>query len=204
MAIRFTIDHFEPRMSRPDLENEYTNLMYACDECNTRKGDRCPPEAARADGHRFFRPDQDLHDQHFERSGVRLNAKTSVADYSIDALDLNRASLRRLREIRERVMKSDILATQGVLGLKNLRLDHLPPSMRGRATTAIKQADQTHQGLMNEINSLLMEYAHSPMIDPDTDSDRGERDRERIKRLKSKEALYPDNWRAPRRRNQRG
>src|SRR4051812_645405 len=46
-AIRFCIDHYEPRSARPDLERNYTNLMYACDECNMRKGDRCPPESAR-------------------------------------------------------------------------------------------------------------------------------------------------------------
>jgi hypothetical protein len=32
-AIRMTIDHYEPRGARPDLENDYANLMYACDTC---------------------------------------------------------------------------------------------------------------------------------------------------------------------------
>src|SRR5665213_225251 len=41
-AIRMTIDHYEPRKARPDLENNYNNLMYACSDCNSYKGDRCP------------------------------------------------------------------------------------------------------------------------------------------------------------------
>src|SRR4051794_36398673 len=65
-AVRFTIDHYEPQKARPDLVNVYANLMYACDECNSRKGDRCPPESARKDGYRFFCADLDEFLDHFE------------------------------------------------------------------------------------------------------------------------------------------
>ncbi len=68
-AIRMTIDHYEPRNARPDLENTYDNLMYACDECNKRKGDRSPPPDARANGFRFMRSDQDFRDEHLECKG---------------------------------------------------------------------------------------------------------------------------------------
>jgi hypothetical protein len=54
MAIRFAIDDYEARRARPDLVDDYTNLMYACDGCNARKGDRSPPADARATGYRFF------------------------------------------------------------------------------------------------------------------------------------------------------
>ena len=101
-AVRFTIDHYEPTSAQPDLENEYNNLMYACDPCNTRKGDRYPPPAARAEGVRFFRPDEDVHSHHFELTGKRLRGKSKTGDYTIDALDLNRYMLNRLREIRIR------------------------------------------------------------------------------------------------------
>ena len=40
----------EPQKARPDLADSYDNLMYACDECNMRKGDRCPPPEARGKG----------------------------------------------------------------------------------------------------------------------------------------------------------
>jgi 5-methylcytosine-specific restriction endonuclease McrA len=73
MAIRFTIDHYEPQKARPDLVDDYTNLMYACDECNLRKGDRYPPPAARATGMRFFRPDEDVHSDQFSITGILLS-----------------------------------------------------------------------------------------------------------------------------------
>jgi 5-methylcytosine-specific restriction endonuclease McrA len=36
-TINFNIDHYEPKSLRPDLTNEYSNLMYACRFCNTYK-----------------------------------------------------------------------------------------------------------------------------------------------------------------------
>ena len=84
MAIRFTIDHYEPRWASPELLNEYQNLMYSCDECNMRKGDLVPPPAARSKGVRFFRPDQDAHADHFELNGIRLDSKTGIGEFTVD------------------------------------------------------------------------------------------------------------------------
>src|SRR5262245_30562116 len=54
-GIRFTIDHYEPKSIRPDLQHDYENLMYACDVCNQRKGYRSPSELERTKDFRFFR-----------------------------------------------------------------------------------------------------------------------------------------------------
>src|SRR5690242_12105740 len=77
-SIRMTIDHYEPRNERRDLENDYSNLMYACSVCNERKGDRCPPPEARKDGKRFFRADVETRPDHFEVDGVIIKSKTNV------------------------------------------------------------------------------------------------------------------------------
>jgi hypothetical protein len=162
-AIRFTIDHYEPRNARPDLLDEYENLMYSCGECNLRKGDRSPPPQARADGYRFFRPDSDLHEDHFQESGRRLQGKSHVGQYSIEALDLNRLSLRRLREIRERLTECHGLVVEGVLGLRKFPIDRLPPNVRGRALSAINRAGAAGTKIVDGIDSLLRDYARSPL-----------------------------------------
>jgi uncharacterized protein (TIGR02646 family) len=198
-AIRFTIDHYEPRNARPDLQHEYENLMYSCDECNLRKGDRCPPSQARADGYRFFRPDQDLHQEHFEKSGLRLTARSNTGNYSVEALDLNRHSLLKLREIRGRLLECDRLVVEGVLGLRNFHIDQLPPSIKGAAVRAINQASVAADQFANNIDSLLHDYARSPLIDPDPAQESEAHAEERAAKLKQWQVLYPQIWRAPRR-----
>ena len=99
----FEIDHYEPRTAAPHLEDDYGNLLYACETCNNMKGDRCPPPKARADGHPFFRPDQDIYDEHFQTRNSLVESETNVGKFSIDFLELNRLSLRTLREIRARL-----------------------------------------------------------------------------------------------------
>jgi HNH endonuclease len=192
-AIRFTIDHYEPRSSRPDLENDYSNLMYSCDECNTRKGDRSPPEEARSAGHRFFRPDQDVREDHLSQKGVLLESKSNTGFYSIEALDLNRSSLRRLREIRERLLGALQSVETGILSLRRFPIDQLPPPVRGRVVRAVRQAEATQARLMDDVDALLREYARSPLLEEDEDAEA--RRHQRVESLRSIEALHPGVWR---------
>ena len=193
-AIRFTIDHYEPKSAREDLEDDYSNLMYACDECNMRKGNRCPPASARADGFRFFRPDIDAYEQHFEKNGIRLRHKTTVGEFTIDAIDLNRMSLRRLRDIRQRLTDCDRYVVAGVLALKNFHIDQLPSSIKNQAVNTIKRAAKIAEKMANEIDELLREHAKSSLDAEDHEF--VERTKKRAKKLKGLAALYPDNWRA--------
>jgi HNH endonuclease len=195
-AIRFTIDHYEPRNARPELLDDYNNLMYSCDECNLRKGNRYPPLRARPDGYRFFRPDQDVHQDHFQRNGVRLEGITNVGRYSLEALDLNRLSLRRLREIRERLTECHSLVTEGVLGLRRFPIDRLPRAIRSKAYSAITRAGAVGIAIADRIDEVLRDYARSALIDPDPESQA--RAEERVTELERFEALYPGTkWRAP-------
>jgi hypothetical protein len=197
-AIRFTIDHYEPRGARPDLVDEYGNLMWACDECNRRRGDRCPPESGRQAGFRFFRPDEDVHQMHFRPVGIRLEAKSYTGEYTINAVDLNRYSLRRLREIRERLAMCAAYVAHGVQALKDFPIDRIHPNLRGRAFRAIQSAEATATAVEDEIDDLLRQYARSPLIDPDPEAE--SRAEERVRRLGHIEGLFPGNWRAPRKR----
>jgi hypothetical protein len=195
-AIRFTIDHYEPQASRPDLRDDYQNLMYCCEECNLLKGDRSPPTLARAAGYRFFRPDNDNFQDHFERAGVRLNPKSPVGDYSITALGLNRLSLRRLRAIRERLTECDAFVAAGVRALRHFQIDQLPKQVRGKALGSINKADIVANRLADDIDGILSAYSASPMLDKDEpNSDHVKERREALAHIQN---LFPGQWRAPR------
>ena len=197
-AIRFTIDHYEPKSARPDLINNYENLMYSCDVCNERKSDRCPPPEARAKGYRFFRPDEDRYPDHFQIDGVRLQTRSNTGYYSVEALDLNRLSLRRIRDIRGRLHKCDRLVLEGVLGLRSFHIDRLPPTVKGKAARAIRQAISMADKMADDIDTVLRNFARSPVIDSDPEFEA--RAEERAANMQALQALYPGNWRAPRKK----
>lgn len=203
-AIRFTVDHYEPRGARPDLEHEYANLMYACDECNTRKGNRCPPPSARADGYRFFRPDVDRYTDHFEHRGIRVEPKSNTAYFTIESLDLNRQTLRRLRDLRQRLTACDRFVVAGINALRGAHIDGLPQHVKAQAAAAIRNAVTVADTLADGIDALLRDYARSNLIDDD-DDDPEEADRSiaRAASLKALAALHPGSWRAPQKQQNR-
>jgi HNH endonuclease len=199
-AIRFTIDHYEPKDARPDLIDIYDNLMYCCDECNIRKGDRCPPTSARENGIRFFRPDTDYWHEHFRRNGVRLEGSSGVGEFTIDAIDLNRKSLVELRKIRESLGRCNEEISEGISALRGFPIDLLPPGMRLKVLQVVDQAVSMADELTNAIEHTLREAAKSPFVGVESEPELEERTRERQRRLKETEALHPGNWRRRRRR----
>jgi 5-methylcytosine-specific restriction endonuclease McrA len=193
-TIAFTIDHYEPKSSRPDLADEYSNLMYSCITCNVYKGDLAPPAAAIAAEVRHFRPDQDIRSDHFELSGVRLNPKSPIGEFSIETIELNRLKLRKLRDLRRRLADCDVLISEGVRALRRFRLDELPQHIKGKAASAISDAAKLADKMADEIDGILADYARSPMADVDEEAEA--RTKERAVRLRTWQQLYPGSWRA--------
>lgn len=192
-GFRMTIDHYEPQSARPDLDCDYSNLMYCCDECNARKGDRYPPISARENGFRFFRVDQDEFSSHFELIGLKIGHTTNVGYYTIQALDLNRQALQRIRSLRMRAFDCHELALEGIRAIKSIRLDLFSPTFRGRVLQKIREWEGVQDQIESDIDSLLERLAKSPLLDADPEIQ--ERAEERKKSLDSIEALHPGNWR---------
>ncbi|MGY4460818.1 hypothetical protein ACVWYI_004778 [Bradyrhizobium sp. LB13.1] len=190
-SIRMTIDHYEPRTERADLENDYSNLMYACDICNERKGNRYPPPQARTDGYRFFRADQEARQEHFRHSGEanRVEGATTVGEFTIKTLDLNREALLGLRDIRERMSKCLPLIAQGVMALRAYPIDQLPPYLRTRALKTVNSMTSVATSMQEQIDDVLYGFAKSELIDPDEASE--ERKAAREEYIRGLEALYP-------------
>jgi 5-methylcytosine-specific restriction endonuclease McrA len=194
-AIRFTIDHYDPQSVKPELKDVYENLMYACDECNMRKGNACPTEEMRRDGKRFFRADQDLRGEHFELDGSQVKGKTNVGNYTTLAVDLNRRALVRLRELRQRLIDDDVYVSEGMRALASFAIDRLKPEVRAKALSAIKKGLEIAGKVYDDMDEALLEMSKSQMLlDEKTEEDR-RANRERIAKLRQMDGLYPAAWR---------
>jgi len=201
-TISMTIDHYEPKNACPKLINDYGNLMYCCRNCNTLKGDLCPPEVARKVGHRFFRPDLDYRHEHFavdSQHSERLIFKTVTGQYSIDFLELNRPDLTRLRSLRERLYNCHEFVVHGILGIKHFSIDRLPQALKGRAFTRIKEWERMAVSFGDKVDDVLRGIAYSANADRDTQKEA--RAEERAAKLKNLEGIFPgEPWRAPRKK----
>lgn len=195
-GLSFEIDHYEPVRNRPDLKNDYENLMYACDTCNGRKTDISPPEEASVDGYRFFKVDRDIWVDHYMADGQRILHRTAVGEFTIDNLHLNRLALRRLREIRSNLIKFDQYAVRGIEALRNFPIDQLPKEMKGRASAAIASLAHIADNTASEIDFVLKSSAHSYLLDEDPEKAKFLEDRRTA--LDELGVLYPGAWRRSR------
>ena len=112
----YAVDHFRPK-SRPEFKYlicRYSNLLYACRDCNGFKGATWPHAKLTRLGFRFLNPcREDMSAQWTAAEGGRLVPKTRAAEYMIARLQLNRQFLcdwrREKRELRWRI--EDVGAT---------------------------------------------------------------------------------------------
>jgi len=202
-AIRFTIDHYEPVSAKPKLTDVYNNLMYACDECNNRKGDRCPTPEARNDGHRFFRVDEDIRNQHFRLERNELKGTTNVGTFTVEAVDLNRGTLVRLRKLRQRVFDNDAFVGEGVIALSSFPIDRLGPQIRAQALEAINKALERVGQVFDDFDNALLEFAKSDILDDEKIDEDVQRNKKRLAKMRELEGLYPGTWRGRKGRRKR-
>lgn len=187
-GISFEIDHHQPAEKFKDLINEYSNLMWCCDQCNRIKGDEYPNDSMQQRGLRFLRPDEDDPDDHFEVQNVTdLRKKTPIGDYSIRTIRLNRHQLKKLRELRYRIYQSQQGIAQGVRALRQMRLDHFPPDIRWRVGGV--KASLENQSDKSSLEEALRQYNRSVFLD--IEPNRKQENKRRREYLKQQHAVLP-------------
>lgn len=78
----FQIDHFKPKSVHPELENEYSNLVYCCSYVNRAKWDDDSPN--------YLDPCDVDYNAHFERNeNGFISGVSNEAKYMVDHLHLN-------------------------------------------------------------------------------------------------------------------
>jgi 5-methylcytosine-specific restriction endonuclease McrA len=199
-AIRFTIDHYEPKSARPDLEDAYENLMWACDQCNTLKGPRHPTTEMRDAGNRFFKADQDVRIEHFSVEGTTVKGLTPVGNFTAVAVDLNRPSLIRLRKLRRRFYADDEYVNEGIAVLLSFPVDRLPREARARAFAAINQIKALVSAVVGDLDEAFLQLAMSSVLGDDDEVTAEEIQRNKA-RLRELDGIHPGAWHGRKRKD---
>lgn len=84
----FEIDHFIPQRLAPEKTEDYTNLVYACYECNRKKSGKWPSEDKNVqfiDGKGFVDPASDEYDNNLVRDdGGNIIGVTDAGKYMVE------------------------------------------------------------------------------------------------------------------------
>ena len=91
----YSLDHFLPMASRPDLAREYDNLLYGCVSCNLGKGSLETPDPCLV----LLDPEVNVSED------GSIHATTPPAQKLIELLGLNRPRLREFRELWTRIIR---------------------------------------------------------------------------------------------------
>jgi uncharacterized protein (TIGR02646 family) len=138
----FGVDHFRPKSLFPQLAVDYTNLFYACNPCNARKGDYWPDdEHAHAD---MFIPNPCDHVmfEHLRYVDGTTHAKSRTGQFTIARLDLNDPA----------AVRSRLADEQAITAMLVLRVNFVQSL---RELNAMRSAGSaTADGLFSDIDRL--------------------------------------------------
>jgi hypothetical protein len=183
-GISFEIDHYLPQKHRPDLINDYLNLMWSCQICNGNKGQFVPTGKLLEKGLSIIKPDEEDPREHFELKGDKLEPKTERGGFNIKYLLLNRLNLRRLRNLRRRFWESNEYISFGMHELINLSVDKFPPNVR-LAVLKLKSKVEDRVSFADETTKEF--------IEPLCRSINLDEDKEKKKQLKARMEFLKEN-----------
>lgn len=189
-GIGFQIDHYLPLVFFPDKETDYNNLMWSCQQCNGRKSEFFPAEDHNKRGLVVIRPDEDDPREHLRASGIYVEHKTETGKFNIALLDLNRQTLLRAREIRQRMWNSRNFIAHGVLEMLQMGIDRIPQTQRVKFLRIRKQLIGEYETIQQTTEEFIRGIARSPLLD--ADPEKFNRLKDRRKYLKEIMAISPD------------
>lgn len=110
----FEIDHFIPRKYAPELEEDYSNLVYSCYECNRKKASKWPSKDKNIqflDGIGFVDPVSEEYDKHMERDAQgNIIGKTAAGQYMVQVgFEFDKRPMREIYKAMQLINKKQQL-----------------------------------------------------------------------------------------------
>ena len=95
----FGVEHYKPKEKFPELEWEYDNLFYACNCCNSRKGESWPTETQLRNNVFVPNPCEHIMFEHLKFAGAKVEIRSKTGIYTDELLDFNDDVSVNFREI---------------------------------------------------------------------------------------------------------
>ncbi len=98
----FGVDHYKPTAKFPELTTNYSNLFYACGNCNSRKTDYWPSKVEGERGIFIPNPCHHVMASHLWFEGFEVQPRDAAGQHTEQLLQLNDDELVLFREFIER------------------------------------------------------------------------------------------------------
>ncbi len=99
----FAVEHYLPKVPFDNLALTYSNLYYACQNCNCRKGQFWPKDADLAAGRFIANPCDHVMTEHVKFDRDRVVARSKAGEFMLERLALN---LKEIVEHRAFILSS--------------------------------------------------------------------------------------------------
>jgi hypothetical protein len=120
----FGVEHYRPKSVFPGLVAEYSNLFYACNVCNTWKGNYWPGTSQRRRGAFFPNPCDHEMSAHLRFKGATPVAVSPTGTFTIETLGLDDEDAEAYREF--------VLGTIAMVNEKRGEVQRLIGQLRGK------------------------------------------------------------------------
>jgi HNH endonuclease len=97
LRTHFAVEHYRPQKKFPHLALAYSNLFWACPNCNVRKGKFWPTRAQRNARQFIANPCDHVMTAHVKYDRDAVTTKSETGRFMVDYLDLNLAEIIILR-----------------------------------------------------------------------------------------------------------
>jgi HNH endonuclease len=150
----FGVDHYRPASKFPELRSEYKNLFYACNACNSLKGNFWPREDQVGAGLFIPNPCERVMADHVVYRGVLVEPQSLAGEFAVDILQLNRAEDVAYRRTLLHLIESSLRAAETVMRtLQDLDVRIL--QARGQVRVEMERDRQTLQEELSQIQEDL-------------------------------------------------
>lgn len=155
----FGVDHYRPKKHFPTLENEYLNLYYSCNRCNSLKGSYWPTPKQRKLRQFIPNPCENIMFDHLRYRVGNVISMSEAGELTLDLLDLNDPIAVRFREgligAIEQISSLLKISTRTIKEIQVRLANASNSSQAGSMTIELNKAKSNLDMLQNILDKLL-------------------------------------------------